>query len=75
MVHLTMSTDSLNGCISTALCQCRSLYEYNATQSDELSIKPGDIINVTAKLDGGWWQGELNNRTGIFPENYVQEVG
>ena len=29
---------------------------------------------LTAKLDGGWWQGELHNKTGIFPANYVEEI-
>jgi len=57
------------------MCQCRALYEYKAAQSDELDILPGDIIMLTAKLDGGWWQGELHNKTGIFPASYVEEIG
>jgi len=30
---------------------------------------------LTAKLEGGWWQGELHNKTGIFPASYVEEIG
>lgn len=60
---------------SPGICQCRALYEYKAAQSDELDILPGDIIMLTAKLDGGWWQGELHNKTGIFPASYVEEIG
>lgn len=51
------------------------LYDYEAKHDDELTIKPGDIIKVTVKLDGGWWQGEMNGRTGIFPATYVEEIG
>ena len=58
-----------------AVCQCRALYEYKAAQSDELDILPGDIITLTGKLDGGWWQGKLHNKTGIFPASYVEEIG
>lgn len=60
---------------SPAVCQCRALYEYKAAQSDELDILPGDIITLTGKLDGGWWQGKLHNKTGIFPASYVEEIG
>ncbi|XP_073236853.1 nostrin-like isoform X1 [Porites lutea] len=60
---------------SPGLCRCRALYEYKASQSDELDILPGDIITLTAKLEGGWWQGELHNKTGIFPASYVEEIG
>jgi len=60
---------------SPGICRCRALYEYKAQQSDELDILPGDIITLTAKLDGGWWQGELHNKTGIFPASYVEEIG
>ena len=62
-------------CYVPGICQCRALYEYKAAQSDELDILPGDIIMLTAKLDGGWWQGELHNKTGIFPASYVEEIG
>lgn len=64
-----------NHCLVPGMCQCRALYEYKAAQSDELDILPGDIIMLTAKLDGGWWQGELHNKTGIFPASYVEEIG
>lgn len=24
--------------------------------------------------DKGWWKGELNNKTGVFPDNFVQLI-
>lgn len=54
--------------------RCRALYDYDASQNDELSIRPGDIINVYDKQMDGWWQGEKNGRVGIFPASYVEEI-
>jgi len=32
-----------------------------------------DIVIVTQKEDGGWWEGTLKDKTGWFPSNYVKE--
>lgn len=34
----------------------------------------GDIITVSQTMDGGWWEGTLNGKTGWFPSNYVKEL-
>jgi len=34
--------------------------------------RTGDVIALTNKGEDGWWEGTLNGRSGIFPENYVQ---
>ncbi len=49
-------------------------FDYTANQADELTIIPGDLINVIEKQDQDWWQGELNGVVGIFPATYVQEL-
>lgn len=49
-------------------------YDYDAVQSDELTIRAGDVINLSEKQDADWWFGELKGRTGIFPATYVQEM-
>ena len=54
--------------------QCNVLYDYQANESDELTIKPGDVINIIDKYDVEWWQGELNGTVGIFPASYVEET-
>ncbi|XP_026325564.1 nostrin [Hyposmocoma kahamanoa] len=54
--------------------KCRALYAYEARLNDELTLAPGDIINVHEKQDDGWWSGDLNGNFGIFPSSYVEEI-
>lgn len=39
----------------------------------QLCLKKGDIVIVTQKETGGWWEGTLKEKTGWFPSNYVRE--
>lgn len=68
------------------LCLCRPLclgspffsveavveFDYEAQQDDELSLTVGDIIVNIRRDDGGWWEGELGGRRGLFPDNFVR---
>ncbi|XP_019897501.1 SH3 domain-containing kinase-binding protein 1 isoform X3 [Esox lucius] len=49
-------------------------YNYEARQEDELSLRLGDVITNVTKDDGGWWEGELHGRRGLFPDNFVREI-
>ncbi|RUS30762.1 hypothetical protein BC938DRAFT_478989 [Jimgerdemannia flammicorona] len=51
-----------------------ALYDFKAQNPEELSIRAGDVITLTSKDEGGWWQGTLKGRSGIFPENYVKLI-
>jgi len=50
-----------------------ALFDYQGTDEAELSMKKGDRIKVIKKDDGGWWQGELKGKTGLFPCNYTEQ--
>ncbi|XP_045509594.1 nostrin isoform X2 [Colias croceus] len=54
--------------------KCRALYTYEARLNDELTLAPGDIINIYEKQDDVWWSGDLNGSFGIFPSSYVEEI-
>ncbi|XP_029044050.2 uncharacterized protein LOC114876573 isoform X2 [Osmia bicornis bicornis] len=56
--------------------QVVALYCYSPNQPDELSLHPGDVINVFRKMSDGWYHGEklLNREQGWFPGNYTKEV-
>ncbi|XP_069552596.1 SH3 domain-containing kinase-binding protein 1 isoform X5 [Brachyistius frenatus] len=49
-------------------------FDYEAQQDDELSLTVGDIIVSIRRDDGGWWEGELGGRRGLFPDNFVREI-
>lgn len=49
-------------------------YDYTGAEEDELSIKIGDVISDVIKHDGGWWEGSLNGKKGMFPDNFVKDM-
>ncbi|XP_078265591.1 SH3 domain-containing kinase-binding protein 1 isoform X3 [Rhinoraja longicauda] len=49
-------------------------FAYKAQHDDELTISVGDIVTNIKKDDGGWWEGELDGRRGLFPDNFVREL-
>ncbi|ELR12171.1 SH3 domain containing protein [Acanthamoeba castellanii str. Neff] len=53
-----------------------ALYNFKGNEADgELSFVEGDVIEVRARVNEGWWEGRLTNGDlGIFPFNYVQPL-
>ncbi|EMP38771.1 Nebulin [Chelonia mydas] len=54
----------------------RAMYDYMASDADEVSFKDGDaIVNVQA-IDEGWMYGTVQRtgKTGMLPANYVEAV-
>ncbi|XP_070606841.1 SH3 domain-containing kinase-binding protein 1 isoform X4 [Erythrolamprus reginae] len=53
---------------------CKVIFPYEAQNEDELTIKEGDIVTLVNKdcIDAGWWEGELNSKRGMFPDNFVK---
>ena len=55
------------------LPMCRALYDYDATDTDELTFREGDLIEIVKKDESGWWSGKFKGKEGLFPNNYVDE--
>jgi len=51
-----------------------AVFQYKATETDELSLYPGDIIDVVQRNADGWWIGRLNGVEGIFPCNHTRPM-
>jgi len=49
-----------------------ALYDYQASDYDEISFDPEEIITNIEMIDEGWWRGECRGKVGLFPANYVQ---
>ncbi|CAH0725255.1 unnamed protein product, partial [Brenthis ino] len=57
--------------IANQKVSCIVNYAYDASEPDELTVRPGDILRDVERLSGGWWRGELKGRRGMFPDNFV----
>ncbi|XP_068426223.1 SH3 domain-containing protein 21 isoform X2 [Clinocottus analis] len=55
---------------------CQVMFEFKAKTDDELDLKIGDVVVILRKEteDEGWWEGELNGRSGFFPDNFVMLI-
>ncbi|KAM9447905.1 abl interactor 2a isoform 3-T5 [Salvelinus alpinus] len=51
-----------------------AIYDYAADKEDELSFNEGCIIYVIKKNDDGWYEGNMNDTSGLFPGNYVESI-
>ncbi|MGH0126773.1 UNVERIFIED_CONTAM: hypothetical protein FKN15_038296 [Acipenser sinensis] len=51
-----------------------AIYDYSKDKEDELSFNEGAIIYIIKKNDDGWYEGNCNGVTGLFPGNYVESI-
>uniref|UniRef100_A0ABD2XDY9 SH3 domain-containing protein n=1 Tax=Trichogramma kaykai TaxID=54128 RepID=A0ABD2XDY9_9HYME len=57
-----------------SLPKVKALYDYSPQDLDELGLQEGDIVEVLKQHEGGWWQGRLKGKIGLFPSNYVEKI-
>ena len=50
---------------------CRVLYDYNSVESDELTLRRDDTLEILEKHDDDWWLCRNGDRVGLIPSNYV----
>jgi hypothetical protein len=51
-------------------------YDYTSDQPEDLQFSAGDVITLTACVEGeDWWTGTIGSNSGIFPASYVQIQG
>ena len=52
-------------------------HAFDAESDSEMSIVPGELVNVIEEVDAGWFIGEIvgdEQRTGMFPSTYCTVV-
>ncbi|KAL5111028.1 Endophilin-A1 [Taenia crassiceps] len=59
---------------TVAVTKCQALYDFEAEQNDDLSLKKGDIATIIEKVDDQWYYGEKDGRHGHFPVEFVQVI-
>jgi GTPase SAR1 family protein/Leucine-rich repeat (LRR) protein len=50
----------------------RVIFDFEATEGDELSLLEGQRVRVTSRNPSGWWTGDIDGRTGMFPYSFVE---
>ncbi|KAF1755515.1 hypothetical protein GCK72_011965 [Caenorhabditis remanei] len=69
VIEATTPTSPLKGVRACAL------YDYDASQADELTFKTGEVIIITDQSEAEWWSGhraQEPSKSGLFPSNYVE---
>jgi hypothetical protein len=55
--------------------KAKVLKSFEATSTDQLDIKQGEIVVVTGKYPSGWWEAQnQDGLIGIIPGNYVEII-
>jgi len=57
-----------------ALPKVKVLYDYEAQDLDELTIKEGELVELVKEDESGWWTGKVGGKEGFFPGAYVEKV-
>jgi len=52
----------------------RAIYNYDAADNDEVSIRENDLIQDVEILDEGWAMGTVlsSGQRGMIPSNYIE---
>ncbi len=37
-----------------------------------VNFRTGDIVKDVKRMSGGWWEGTLQGKRGLFPDNFVK---
>jgi len=77
VVAETVSPEQAAVPAGTVIRNLVALYNYDATEDNELAFVEGDSIALLEENESGWWRGRLQNngKEGLFPSNFVEEQG
>lgn len=59
------------------MAKAKALYDFQGNaEQNELSFSAGDEVTIIRQdIGDGWWEGEANGQSGLFPESYVELEG
>lgn len=52
----------------------RALFDYDAVEDTEMSVRKGDYMQIEEINDTGWCLGKIGDRAGWLPVDYVEKV-
>ncbi|KAJ6577344.1 hypothetical protein B0H19DRAFT_1119333 [Mycena capillaripes] len=70
------STGPMPGYPGAQTVYAKALWGFNeqAQNSNDLSFRAGDTIEIIEETNSDWWTGRHNGRQGLFPSNYVEKL-
>ncbi|KAM5536010.1 hypothetical protein V8D89_010268 [Ganoderma adspersum] len=76
LAPLASDPDTATPTSSTELFYVLCLYDYDAEDSDQLSFRRNDILDVVKKEDTGWWAAIRldDHRVGWIPSAFVEPI-
>lgn len=48
-----------------------ALYDFPASQPDDLPLKEGDVVSLIKVINDDWLEGRVGSRQGMFPANFI----
>jgi len=54
--------------------KAKALYNHVAEEDNELNFNEGDELTIIKMDPSGWWEAELNGKTGLIPAVYVTPI-
>ena len=58
--------------VVTSLMYADAVWDRVGLESDELSFRVGDVIEILDMSDDTWWQGNVQEKSGWFPSAFVR---
>ncbi|KAI5958082.1 hypothetical protein KGF57_002890 [Candida theae] len=50
----------------------KAIFDYKSDYEDDLNFEAGQIITITSIENEEWYSGEYNDKSGMFPKNFVE---
>ncbi|KAK6766475.1 hypothetical protein RB195_026029 [Necator americanus] len=69
-----MTEAGLESLLEPNVVVAKAKYNFEGKNNDELTFFKNDMITITQQLEGGWWEGTINGKTGWFPSNYANII-
>jgi hypothetical protein len=67
-------TKPTNQPTETTTEKAKALYSYEAMSANELSFMKDEVIAIKKKPFPEWWEGQVGDRVGLFPSNFVEQL-
>ena len=51
----------------------KALYDFPGDAADELRLRVGQVVEIKSEMNGDWFIGESEGKSGLFPSSYTED--